>query len=83
MLTILRRRDVSALTGKARSSLYAEISRGLFPPPIPLGAKSVGWPDYEVAAINVARIAGKSDDEIRMLVADLVAQRKRAGKVAA
>jgi prophage regulatory protein len=83
MYAILRRRDVSALTGKARSTLYADISRGIFPPPVALGAKSVGWPASEVYTINAARVAGKSDAEIKQLVADLVARRKDAMKEAA
>ena len=37
--------------------------------------RSSGWPAREVAALNAARIAGKSDAEIRELVADLVAER--------
>jgi prophage regulatory protein len=36
----------------------------------------VGWPANEVAALNAARIAGKSDDEIRQLVRKLEAARK-------
>ncbi len=83
MYAILRRRDVSALTGKARSTLYADISRGIFPPPVKLGAKSVGWVASECYAINAARVAGKSDAEIKQLVADLVARRKDAMKEAA
>lgn len=80
---ILRRPQVSQATGDPCSTLYAKISNGLFPPGISLGAKSVGWPESEVAAINAARIAGKSDDEIRRLVTDLVAQRKYAARRAA
>ena len=83
MYAILRRRDVSALTGKARSTLYADISRGTFVPPVSLGTKSVGWPSSEVYAINAARVAGKSDAEIKQLVADLVARRTDAMKEAA
>lgn len=80
---ILRRPEVSGLTGKPCSSLYADISRGLFPPAVSLGAKSVGWPESEVAAINAARIAGKTDDEIRTIVSDLVARRRHAARRAA
>ena len=35
-----------------------------------------GWPAHEVAALNAARIAGKSDDEIRILVQQLESARK-------
>jgi prophage regulatory protein len=41
-----------------------------------LGARAVGWPANEVAALNAARISGKSDSEIRDLVVKLEAARK-------
>ena len=40
---ILRIDSVIAVTGLARSSIYKAISDGLFPSPILLGARSVGW----------------------------------------
>jgi prophage regulatory protein len=36
----------------------------------------VGWPANEVSEINTARIAGKTDEEIRALVVQLEAARK-------
>jgi prophage regulatory protein len=36
----------------------------------------VGWPSDEVDAINSARIAGKTDEEIRILVAKMEADRQ-------
>lgn len=74
---ILRRPSVLDRIGKKRSSFYDDIERELFPPPVSLGARSVGWPESEVDAIVRARIAGKSDEEIRQLVADLVARRQQ------
>lgn len=75
-LTILRIRDVKAESGYSRSTLYLRITQGLWPKPVPLGPRAVGWPSEEVAAINAARIAGKTDDEIRELVLRLEAARK-------
>ena len=75
--TILRLPSVKAETGIARSTLYLRISQGLWPEPVQIGARSVGWPAREVAALNAARIAGRSDNEIRQLVRDLVAARKQ------
>lgn len=74
-LTLLRRNAVEALTGYSRSTIYLRISQGLWTHPVSLGARAVAWPASEVAAINAARIAGKSDDEIRKLV-----QRLHAGR---
>ena len=72
---ILRRRAVEQVTGRRRASLYEDIAAGLMVPPVPIGIRAVGWPSDEIEAINAARIAGKSPDEIRELVAALVAQR--------
>ena len=73
---ILRLPAVKSATGLSRSTLYLRIAQGTFPKPVSLGARSVGWPAYEVAALNAARIAGKPDAEIRALVAQLTAARK-------
>lgn len=73
---ILRLQAVKTLSGYPRSTLYLRISQGLWTKPVRLGERSVGWPEYEGEAINTARIAGKTDDEIRELVAELEAARK-------
>ncbi len=74
-LTILRRKQVEARTGHSRSTIYLRISQGLFPKPISLGARAVGFPAGEVEALNSARIAGKTDADIRTLVTKLEAAR--------
>ena len=76
--SILRLPAVKASTGLSRSTLYLRIAQGVFPRPVSLGARAVGWPDNEVAALNAARIAGKSESEIRDLVVKLEAARKTA-----
>ena len=76
--SILRLPAVKASTGLSRSTIYLRIAQGVFPRPVSLGARAVGWPASEVAALNAARIAGKPDTEIRELVAKLEAARKTA-----
>ncbi|MCU7871350.1 MAG: AlpA family phage regulatory protein [Candidatus Thiodiazotropha sp. (ex Lucinoma borealis)] len=76
MHKLLRLPTVLEKRARSRSAHYLDIQEGLFTLPVLLGARSVGWPDYEVEAINAARIAGKSDDEIRNLVIKLEAARK-------
>jgi len=76
--TILRLPTVKSESGYSRSTIYLRITQGLWPKPVSLGARSVGWPSSEVASINAARIAGKSDAEIRALVVKLEAARKAA-----
>jgi prophage regulatory protein len=78
---ILRLPAVKAESGASRSTIYLRIQQGLWPKPVRLGPRSVGWPASEVAAINAARIAGKTDDEIRAVVVKLEAARKSAANV--
>ncbi len=77
---ILRRRQVQTETGYSRSTIYLRISQGLWPKPVRLGARAVGWPAGEVSALNAARIAGRSDADIRALVASLELARLAADR---
>lgn len=74
--TVLRLAAVQEATGVSRSTLYLHITQGLWPRPVRIGARAVGWPSEETAAIRTARIAGKTDEEIRQLVLQLIAARK-------
>ena len=75
-MSILRMPAVKAETGhKSHASIYTAIRSGLFTKPVPIGERSVGWPDYEIKAINNARIAGQSAADIRDLVNRLHAKR--------
>jgi prophage regulatory protein len=76
--TILRLPVVLRERGRSRSAHYLDIQQGLFTRPVSIGARAVGWPSDEVATLNAARIAGKSDAQIRVLVAELEAARKSA-----
>jgi prophage regulatory protein len=76
-MRLLRIPAVKVETGyKTHASIYGLIRQGLFTKPVPIGPRSVGWPDHEVNAINVARAAGKSEEQIRDLVNRLHAQRQ-------
>jgi len=50
MLTnrILRVRDVMAMTGLKRTTLYLKVRESQFPKPVQLGARAVGWREAEV-----------------------------------
>ena len=77
--TILRLPDIKTSTGLSRSTIYLRIAQGVFTKPVSLGGRAVGWPSNEVVALNAARIAGKSDSEVRDLVVKLEAARKTVG----
>lgn len=74
--TILRLPRVKTETGYSRSTIYLRISQGLWTKQVSLGPRCVGWPAHEVASLNAARIANKSDAEIRALVVKLQVARK-------
>ena len=75
-MSILRMPAVKAETGhRSHASIYNAIKAGLFTKPVKIGQRSVGWVMTEVQAINAARIAGKSETEIRELVTRLHAKR--------
>ena len=76
--TILRIPAVKLESGLSRSTIYLRIAQGLWTRPVSLGARAVGWPSDEIEAINSARIAGKTDEEVRVLVAELEVARKAA-----
>jgi prophage regulatory protein len=68
-MQILRMPAVKGRSGhRSDASIYNAIRDGLFPIGVSIGQRAKGWPDYEVDAIITARIAGKSDAEIRELV---------------
>lgn len=55
--TILRRKFVEARTGLARSTIYQRIAAGIFPKPVSLGARAVGWIEAEINAYICNQIA--------------------------
>lgn len=76
MPNIVRMPALKAKTGHAsHASIYPAIHAGLFPKPVPIGLRAVGWPEDEVDAVIAARIAGKSDAEMRALVTALHGKR--------
>ena len=75
---LYRRPVVEQATGDSRSTIYRKIKQGLFTKPVQIGGERVAWPASEVTAINQARIAGKSDEEIKQLVIELEAARAAA-----
>lgn len=72
---------VLRIRGRSRSAHYKDIQDGLFPHPVRIGLRAVGHPDNELTQLNAARIAGKSDEEIRALVVQLEAARVIGGQL--
>lgn len=53
----IRLKDVIDSTGIARSTIYKLIGEGVFPKPVPLIGRSVGWVESEVHEWIRGRIA--------------------------
>jgi prophage regulatory protein len=70
--------DVYRQTGQGRSTFYNNVKEGLVTTPVRVGPRRVAVPQSEITALNAARVAGKSDDEIRALVVQLHEARKSA-----
>jgi prophage regulatory protein len=77
-IIIHRVSETCRMRGRSRSAHYKDIQDGLFPRPVKIGLRAVGHPDDELNAMNAARIAELSEDEIRALVVKLEAARKAA-----
>ena len=70
---------IESKTAGRRSNLLRNIDDGLFPPGVKIG-RSRCWPEYEVIALQKARIRGDSDEQIRDLVKELLERRKALPK---
>ena len=64
--------------GSSKSSHFRDIANGLWTPPVRIGSRCSAWPEHENDLILGAQIASASPDEIRALVARLVAARALA-----
>ena len=78
MKYFLRLPAVCDRTGKPKSTVYREVGDGLLPPPVRIGERASAWPDDEIDAVNLARLRGQTNNEIRHLVTDLVNARLAA-----
>ena len=75
-IILLRKTEVLNRTGLCKSTIYNKISKGTFPPPISISRRSVAWPEYEIDAVIRAFISGKSEDEVKHLVHEMVEARE-------
>ena len=60
---LIRRREVEAITGLSRSTIYAMIARGNFPKSVKIGTRAVAWPADEVASWINSRVRARDDGE--------------------
>ena len=60
---IIRLKGVMAKTGLARSTIYAKLAEDLFPEPINLGPRAVGWVEQEIDDWLTSRIEARDSGE--------------------
>lgn len=65
-ITLLRRNQVEAMTGLARSTIYKLIKAGSFPKPIQLTDRAVAWPSNLIESWISEKLA-KSDAQAQAM----------------
>ena len=55
---MLRRKEVEAITGLGRSSIYEGMAAGTFPKSVKIGARAVAWPEPLIRAWIAERMEG-------------------------
>lgn len=56
-MKIIRLKEVVSITSLARSTIYRYVGQGVFPKPISLGDRAVGWVESEVNEWILMRVA--------------------------
>lgn len=56
-MRIIRLKEVMDKTGLSRSTIYRQITEGIFPLSVPLGGKAKGWLESEVEGWILSRVA--------------------------
>tara|TARA_R110001583_G_scaffold192360_1_gene358761 strand:- start:414 stop:692 length:279 start_codon:yes stop_codon:yes gene_type:complete len=77
-LKIVRKPEIKLITGLSTTSQFEHIREGLLPRYINLGSRSVGLFEHECQTILAARAAGKSDDDLKLIVKALIKQREQS-----
>ena len=74
-LVFLPIKEVLRRKGGGRSSLYAEINSGLFPKPLKLGKRRIGWPECEVDAVLRFLLRGENQSDLKDFICVLEQKR--------
>ena len=74
-LVFMRPAQVAEALGVSKSTVYKQAADGLLPKFIRIGRRATAWPALELSQIFEARASGASNDEVRELVASLMAAR--------
>ena len=76
LFQLIRRPEVLALTGRSKSALQLDEKAGVMPTSISIGDRAVAYIKYEIDAVIQARMEGQTKEQIKGLVAKLIADRQ-------
>lgn len=75
MRKIIRPGSAMGRLGIRKSAFYNWVQKGLLPPPFKLGKRAAGWLEEEIEEIVALMVAGRTEEEIRARVKELVLKR--------
>lgn len=58
---LIRLKEVMAMTGKARSTIYADMANNKFPLSLSIGARSVAWLESDIDSWIEQRVQANAD----------------------
>ena len=79
----MKTKDVAQRLKKSIGGVYLDVRKGLLSPQIKTGERSSAFIVSEIERVIDARIKGMDHDEIRVLVAQIVAERNQPKEVTA
>ena len=59
-----------------KTTLYARIKQGTFPPPVKFGERVSAWPEHEVDPVVNAYMRSATKEDLQKLVAQLMLARR-------
>jgi prophage regulatory protein len=75
-IQFIRNNEVFKILALGRTAVDCGIADGVIPPRISLGKRAAGFLKHELEAVIIARAAGRSDEDVRNLVDQLVLSRE-------
>ena len=74
-MKVLKLKNVINITALSRSTIYNKINEGIFPKPIQLGERAIGFLESEVQTFISLLVKGISKDEMRGAILNIVERR--------
>ena len=75
-IQFIRNNELHKILALGRTAVDCGIADGVLPPRISIGKRAAGFLKHELEAVIIARAAGRSDEEIKVLVSRLVLSRE-------